>query len=393
MPNVTSPDRPPRYRHHKATGQAVVTIAGCDIYLGKHGSVASREAYRRKVAEWMQHGGRLPAPQSVATVTEVVVAYTVFATAYYRKDGQPTNEVQTLKAAVKVARELYGRIPAAEFGPLALQACRETMIGKDWCRSHINKQVDRIKRMFKWATRQQMIPGGVYEALRCVDGLKRGRTTAREGGRVKPISDADIQATIEHLPRVVADMVQLQRLTGARPGEICDIRPGDINRKGDVWEYVPESHKTEHHDRARVIFIGTKGQRILLPYLLRPADCYCFSPREADAKRRSVQHESRRTPLSCGNRPGSNRKANPRRTPGDKYDGNGYGCAVRRAAVKAGVDPWSPHRIRHTFATEVRKSFGLEAVQVALGHSKANTTEIYAERDFAKAANVARQIG
>jgi integrase len=44
-------------------------------------------------------------------------------------------------------------------------------------------------------------------------------------------------ATIEHLPDVVADMVQLQRLTGARPGEICDIRPGDINRKGDVWEY------------------------------------------------------------------------------------------------------------------------------------------------------------
>ena len=64
-----------------------------------------------------------------------------------------------------------------------------------------------------------------------------------------------------------------------------------------------------------------------------------------------------------------------------------------RAAEKGGEARWSPHRLRHTFATEVRKSFGLEAVQVCLGHSKADTTQIYPERDFAKAAAVARQIG
>ena len=247
--------------------------------------------------------------------------------------------------------------------------------------------------MFKWATENELVPGAVYEGLRCVAGLKRGRTEAREGRKVMPISDSDIAATIEHLPDVVADMVQLQRITGARPGEICDIRPGDINRSGDVWEYVPESHKTEHHDRQRVIFIGAKGQRILLPYLLRAADAYCFSPREAESKRRAKQHEARRTPLSSGNKPGTNRKAKPRRTAGDRYDRNSYARAVRRAAVKAGVGTWSPHRLRHTFATEVRKSFGLEAVQVCLGHSQAAVSEIYAERDFAKAANVIRQIG
>ena len=272
------------------------------------------------MAEWMQHGGRRPASKHTATVAEVVVAYVEFASGYYRKDGKPTNEVRMIKSAIKIARELYGRTPAAEFGPLALQAVREAMIGKDWCRKNINKQVDRVKRMFKWATRQQMIPGGVYEALRCVDGLKRGRTEAREGRKVRPISDADIMATMEHLPAVVADMAALQRLTGARPGEICAIRPGDINRTADVWEYVPESHKTEHHDKTRVIFIGAKGQRILLPYLLRAADAYCFSPREAEGKRRAAQHEARKVPMSCGNRPGTNRKAKPRRTAGEKYE-------------------------------------------------------------------------
>ena len=208
-----------------------------------------------------------------------------------------------------------------------------------------------------------------------------------------PISDADILATMEYLPAVVADIVQLQRLTGARPGEICDIRPGDINRKVDPWEYVPQSHKTEHHDRQRVVFIGPNGQRILLPYLLRPAGTYCFSPREAESKRRAAQHEARKVPLSSGNRPGTNRKTKPRRTPGEKYDRNSYGRAVRRAAEKAGIAVWSPHRLRHTFATEVRKSFGLEAVQVCLGHSNADTTQIYAERDYSLAARVAAMIG
>jgi integrase len=395
MPNVCSKKRSPRYRLHKSTGQAVVTIDGHDIYLGKHGSTASRDEYQQRIAEWKRTLKQTKPSNNrkAATITEVVVAYVEFADGYYLKNGKPTNEVRMIRTALKIVRQLHGRLAASEFGPLALKACREEMIKLDWCRSHINKQVDRIKRMVKWATENEMVAGDVYEALRCVAGLKRGRTEAREGRKVKPISDADVAATIEQLPAVVADMVQLQRFTGARPGEICDIRPGDINRKADPWEYIPESHKTEHHDRPRVIFIGPKAQRILLPYLLRAADCYCFSPREAESKRRAAQHEARTTPLSCGNRPGTNRKTTPRRTAGEKYDRNSYARAVRRAAVAAGVGTWSPHRLRHTFATEVRKSFGLEAVQVCLGHSQAAVSEIYAERDFAKAAHVARQIG
>ena len=383
----------PKYSKHKASGRVFARFNGRCIYFGRYGAASSREAYDRLKAEWLQNGGLLPTAPHEATIAEVVVAYTEFANGYYRKDGKPTDEVRMIKTVAKIARTLYGRTSAAEFGPLALKACREQMLAKDWCRTHINKQVDRLKRMFKWATENEMIPGAVYEALRCVAGLKRGRTPAREGRKVKPVSDTDILATLEHLPSVIADMVQLQRLTGARPGEICAIRPGDINRTGDFWEYVPESHKTEHHDKARVIFIGAKGQRILLPYLLRAADAYCFSPREAEEKRRAAQHEARQTPLSCGNRPGTNRKARPRWTAGEKYDRTSYARAVRRAAVSAGVGTWSPHRLRHTFATEVRKSFGLEAVQVCLGHSQAAVSEIYAERDFAKAANVARQIG
>ena len=40
-----------------------------------------------------------------------------------------------------------------------------------------------------------------------------------------------------------------------------------------------------------------------------------------------------------------------------------------------------------------RPWFGLEAAQVVLGHSAADVTQIYAERDMAKAAEVMKQVG
>jgi len=226
-----------------------------------------------------------------------------------------------------------------------------------------------------------------------VSGLRKGRTTAKESKPVLPVEGDALEATLEYLSPTVRAMVLLQRFTGARPSEICELQPGDINRTGKVWEYIPRSHKTEHHDKPRVIFVGPKGQEILLPYLLRSLDAFCFSPTEAEAKRRALQHANRKTPLSCGNRPGRNTKKKPKRRPREKYDVVTYGRAIRRAAEKAGVASWSPHQLRHAFATEVRKTHGLEAVQCCLGHSKAAITEIYAERDFALAARVAGEVG
>lgn len=54
---------------------------------------------------------------------------------------------------------------------------------------------------------------------------------------------------------------------------------------------------------------------------------------------------------------------------------------------------WSPNRLRHSFATRVRKAHGLEAAQVLLGHAKADVTQVYAERDLARAEAVALEIG
>ena len=97
--------------------------------------------------------------------------------------------------------------------------------------------------------------------------------------------------------------------------------------------------------------------------------------------------------MSCGNRPGTNRRRKPKHQPGDCYTTNSYRRAITRACEKHTIEKWSPNRLRHTAATEVRREFGLEAAQVILGHSQANVTQVYAERDLAKGVEVARQIG
>lgn len=67
--------------------------------------------------------------------------------------------------------------------------------------------------------------------------------------------------------------------------------------------------------------------------------------------------------------------------------------------LKAGLDAWrkahrwQPNQLRHAAATAVRARFGLEATQVVLGHAKADVTQVYAERDLAKAREVMREIG
>jgi site-specific recombinase XerC len=43
--------------------------------------------------------------------------------------------------------------------------------------------------------------------------------------------------------------------------------------------------------------------------------------------------------------------------------------------------------------TQIRKQFGLEAAQVVLGHAAANITQVYADRDYALAARVAKEVG
>ncbi|RIK74924.1 MAG: site-specific integrase [Planctomycetota bacterium] len=384
----------PSLRRHKASGQAVVTLSGRDLYLGPWGSRPAKREYERLIGEWLAAGRVLPAESNVigTTVAELAAAYLRFAKGYYRKDGEPTGSLDRVKIALKTLRTLYGRTEAAAFGPLALQAIQGRLVADGKARSYVNHLVETIRRVFKWGVSQELVPASVFQALATVPGLRRGRTEAREPKPIMPVAESIVDATLPRMPPIVADMVRLQRLTGARPGEICILRPCDVDRSGDVWAYRPASHKTEHHGRERIIFIGPKAQAILAPYLLRAADAFCFSPREAVETKRAERREARQTPMTPS-QSRRRRKRKPRRAPGDCYTFRSYGRAIARACTAAKVDVGMPNRLRHSAATEIRSRYGLEAAATVLGHAQANVTQIYAERDLTKAAAIMREVG
>ena len=263
--------------------------------------------------------------------------------------------------------------------------------------------------MFRWGVENELVPVTVDQALRCVQGLRKGKTPAPETVPVGPVDDAVVEQTLPFFSPIVADMVRFQRLTGCRPQEVCLIRPCDIDTTNVAWKYRPESHKTEHHDRDRVICIGPKAQKILRPYLQREAGTYCFVPKEAERERRAERHRDRVTPMGQGNSPGSNLKSSPRKSPGERYKTASYRRAIHRACEKAFPPPekltapelvawrvehqWSPNQLRHTAATEIRKNFGLEAAQILMGHSKCDVKQIYAERDLKRAMEIVHRVG
>ena len=404
----------PKYRHHKGTGQAFVQIKGHRHYLGKWNTQASKERYAAFVAELAVRPTVVVAQKAAntrppaITVVELAAAYLDFAQGYYQKHGQITRSLDNIKRAIKVVTNLYGRELVAEFSPLRLLAIQQNLASAGCTRSYANKQVGAIKRMFKWGVSRELVPPQVHTALATIEGLRMGRTTAKEPRRVLPVEDEVVEATLPHLPVVVADMVRFQRLTGARPGEVCQIRPVDVDRNGEVWLYRPESHKTEHHGRERIIYIGPQAQDVLLPYLLRDAQVHCFQPVESEQKRHEEQRARRKTRVQPSQR--NRRKARPVRTPRTSYTKDTYGRAITRGIAKANAQRvkeaqqagednpvllprWHGNQLRHSKATEVRREFGLEAAQVSLGHAKADVTQIYAERDARLAAEVAKKIG
>jgi integrase len=453
----------PSYRKRKGYSQALVTLTDSvtkrrrDYWLGKHGTPASRELYHRVIAAWEAAGRRLPDPEEFSpvryskvapsvvpeavgpTVAEVIRDYWLSA-----QNEQGPKRLSNIKVTLRLLRAHFGSEPATSFGPRRLRQLRDAMIVGDatpredgrptrrpWSRRTCNDRVGIVVGVFRWAAAQELVPASVPEGLSMLAPLKRGRTAAKEGRRIAPAEIDVVRKTLPFLSRQLRIVVELQLLTGARPGELLSMRAGDIDQAGPdgVWVFRPRTHKNEHRGHARSIFMGPRAQEILLPFLEdRGRDQFVFSPAEAEAERLRCKHAARVTPLSCGNRPGSNRRINPVTRPGVRYTTDTYRRAVERACDRAFPPPpplgrrvgeteaawrarltpkqqaeltawrkahrWHPHQLRHNAATEIRRAFGLEAAQLALGHSSAQVTDaVYAERDMSKVAEIMRRVG
>ncbi len=433
----------------------VVTLNGKDHYLGhwpdgqKNPPEAVRLAYDKLIAEWLAAGRRLQPvpteqPESVS-INEMVLAFWRWAEQHYRDvDGNPTHEIDNLRFSLRPLKALYGLLPAAEFSPLKLKAVRQKMadsrrylvrfklkVGEEertlerWFREQcfrqtakccevlwkekwlpgellgsekallrgvINQRVGHIVRLFRWAVAEEMVPETVYRAIAAVPGLKKGRSESPEAEGVKPVAVEVVEAGLTKMPAPIAAMVRLQLLTGMRAGEVMVMRGIDLNTTGPVWTYSPFKHKNRHRGMDRFIYLGPQAQEVLRPFLRTNVEEYLFSPKAHVEERRAERaalRKSKRQPSQLARK----RKVKPRRSPGERYTRHSYRQAVVRACKAAGVPEWSPLQLRHTAATWLRAKYGVEAAKVVLGHTRVETTQIYAERDLNKAQEIMREIG
>ena len=414
MPKLTT--AVPSYRHHKASGRAVVTLNGKDHYLGPWQSSESKAEYNRLIAEWVAAGktttasGRadgLPTTAGI-TVAELLVGYLSEAEIAYTKNGRPTSHLHNIKDAVVPLSDLYATEPVATFSPLKLKAVRDVFVARKLCRSTVNKHVGTIKRIFKWGTENELVPATVYHALQAVGGLRRGRSTAKESAPVRPVPDTFVQAVLPLVSKQVAAMIRLQEITGMRPGEVTIMRGCDLDTSGKVWTYTPSTHKTEHHGIERPIYLGPKAQEVVKPLLKSDLTAYLFDPRDAMEDYNAERRRKRKTPMTPS-QASRTKKSRPKVAPLDHYTTESYRRAVARACRKADkaarkrhpdakpedvfVPVWHPHQLRHNAATRLRKEFGIEAARVVLGHRSAAVTEVYAELDQTKASTIMGRVG
>jgi integrase len=404
-------DSVPSYRRHKSSGQAIVTLSDGlggrkDFLLGRHGSKQSRVEYARVIQEWEAAGRRLvdAAPAgSVVTVAELCAAFLDHAERHYRRpDGTHTSELGIFKLAIGPLMRLYAHSLASDFGPLQLKAVRQSILAggtaqdddvrRSPCRTTVNKYVARLKHIFKWGVGEGLVPPAVLVGLQAVTGLQAGRCDAREPEAVKPVPETFVAAVRQHVLPEVWAMIEVQRLTGMRPGEVCVMRACDIDMSGDVWTYRPRRHKMAHRGRDRVVCLGPLAQQVVKQFLTLDTQAPLFSPKRAMDQRSLRLREARQSPVQPSQQ--NRRLRRPKRRPGEFYRVSAYAHAIRRGCEAAAVPTWSPNRLRHSRATELRKQFGIEAARVALGHSDGTlTAEVYAEADHGLALKIAREVG
>jgi len=333
--------RTPKYRLHKGSGQALVQINGERTYLGKYGTEESKELYRKLVAEWLASGQK---SSSVAST-----------------------------------------VPAANW-PVSISE----LIDAGICRTRINQHVTRIRQMFKWGVARELVPETVWRALCAVEGLRFGEAIETEP--IKPVPEEHIVPIEPFVTPQIWAMVNLQLWSACRPGEACVIRAIDINMQSEIWEYRAHTHKGEHHNKDRVIYLGPHAQKVIKPWLKSDLYAYLFSPREARAWFQAQRAKNRKTPMSPSHRK-RKRRPNPNRAPGDRYNTGAYDHAIERACERAEIPNWTPNQLRHAAGTRIRSAYGIEIARIILGHSSAVTSEIYAEIDREKVRAILGRIG
>ena len=149
----------PAYRKHRPTGQAVVSISGRDHYLGPSRHEGQQDRIRPA-------DGRMDCRLDTILVTTANGHHHRGISRQLQNLRPMTCRVARLtaiSAACRALRLRYGKTLAIDFGPLALKAVREQFVANGMARTYCNRLVDIIRRLFKWAASEQLVPVSTWQ--------------------------------------------------------------------------------------------------------------------------------------------------------------------------------------------------------------------------------------
>ena len=376
---------PPTVHVHR-TGQAFVRVAGRDYYLGVAGSDAAKTKYAELVARLAAApagdpgdagtAGAAPPgePRADLTVAELVALYLRHAEEHRPAGGA---ELREFRRVARVLNRTCGDLPANDFRAAQLERVRDRMMAGDWqtdeerayrrngappgwCRNVVNRQVVRIRTMFKWAEFRGLVPEGRHHHLATLAPLARNDRRVRNTKPRRPVSRAHVDAVLDRVPAPVAAMIELQWWSGMRPSEVCRMRVQDLDTGGEIWHYRLDAHKSSWRDgegyEGEAVSLGRECQRVLGPWLHQPGrPIYLFRP--------------------------AVRRKEPCYTPAS------YCRAVLRACAAAGIPRWSPYQLRHSAKARLEAEFGTAAAAAQLRQRSLETTKRYAQSERVRLAD------
>lgn len=188
-------------------------------------------------------------------------------------------------------------------------------------------RIKSIKHLYSWLRQTDRISRDQDPTLDALP-VPQSQPEQDATGESKAIDEDDFRKVLPLLPPFVADGCVVQSGTGCHVTEVLRLsKSGRVEERGGSAPAIHFLHKGKHIHRLEV-------------------------PREvADAAKRLIAAKDNA----------------PTR--------DGYYKAIARACVKAGVEPWTPGRFRHTFATNaIARGVPPHAVALALGHRGSPTT-------------------
>ena len=379
-------------------GYACTYHAGRKINLyAKFGTPEAEEALRRlQIQVFTDPTLASVRPQQVS-VDDLCAAYLL-----HTEEHDP-GHFPSIKTAVKILLQHFAGQAVDTLDTRHFIHLQDMFVEYGVSRQYCNALMGYIRAMLKWGTIRKLVSTQVYGEAKLISALREGKTQAYENPEVEPVPDEVVRQTLPFMSPTIRTMVQIQRLTGMRPSEVCKMRVGDINQTRDteLWYYVPGSHKTEKHIGKKSIPLGKPEQELIAPYLIgkKPSEAV-FSPKAAMAEWHAERRANRKTKISPSQLERERKRAKKpaKRQPGEFYASSSYRVAIINAIKKGNktlpdeqkIPHWYPYQIRHAAGTDTEKTEGLDKAQALLGHTSADTTKRYAHGRLAITEDMAR---